>query len=177
MAGAVLAVTVPLDRMSVRSRVRLQHPVLVQVVRYAIVGGLGTVVNAVLFLMLLDWWDTMPANLTALVLSTVVSTEANRRFTFEGVEVHRWRSYVQSGGTVAFYAFYSSAVLLLLDHVIDNPTAWEQTVAVAVASVLGGLGRFLVLRYWVFESDGHDGPPGAGLGVPGTASSSCVGTY
>lgn len=156
VAGAALAVSVPLDEMSRSSRVRLQHPLLVQVVRYVIVGGLGTVVNAVIFLVLRTWWDTMPANLVALVLSTVVSTEVNRRFTFGGIEVHPWRSYVQSGGTVLFYAFYSSAVLMLLDQVVDSPTAWEQTVVVAVASVIGGLVRFLVLRYWVFEPDDHD---------------------
>jgi putative flippase GtrA len=156
VGGAALAVTVPLDGMSRTSRVRLRHPLLVQVVRYMIVGGLGTVVNAAIFLVLRTWWDTMPANLVALVLSTAVSTEVNRRFTFGGIEVHRWRSYVQSGGTVLFYAFYSSAVLMLLDGVVDSPTAWEQTVVVAVASVLGGLIRFLVLRYWVFGPDDHD---------------------
>jgi putative flippase GtrA len=156
VGGAALAVAVPLDRMSRASRVR--HPLLAQVVRYVIVGGLGTVVNAAIFLVLRTWWDTTPANLVALVLSTAVSTEVNRRFTFGGIEVHRWRSYVQSGATVLFYAFYSSTVLMLLDQVVDSPTAWEQTVVVAVASVLGGLVRFLVLRYWVFGPDGHDEP-------------------
>jgi hypothetical protein len=42
---------------------------------------------------------------------------------------------------------------MLLDEVVDSPTAWDQTVVVAVASVLGGLVRFLVLRYWVFGPD------------------------
>ncbi|NMH76962.1 GtrA family protein [Pseudonocardia xinjiangensis] len=158
VAGAALHVGVPPDELPGRwrpSAVRERYPLLVQVLRYAVVGGLGTLVNAAIFLLLRTWWDTVPANLTALVLSTVVSTEANRRFTFGGVEVHRLRSHVQSGGTVLFYAFYSSAVLMLLAEVIDSPIAWEQTLAVAVASVLGGLGRFLVLRYWVFGPDSH----------------------
>jgi putative flippase GtrA len=158
VAGAALHVGVPLGELPGRwspSRIRQRYPLLVQVVRYALVGGLGTVVNAAIFLLLRTWWDTLPANLAALVLSTMVSTEVNRRFTFGGIEVHRWRSHVQSGGTVLFYAFYSSAVLMLIGDVIDSPTAWEQTVAVAVASVLGGLGRFLVLRYWVFGPDSH----------------------
>ncbi|WP_433293288.1 GtrA family protein [Pseudonocardia sp. CA-142604] len=168
VAGAALPVGAPLGGMpSGRgpSGHEQRHPLLVQLARYAVIGGLGTLVNAVIFLLLRTWWDTIPANLVALVLSTVVSTEANRRFTFEGARVHWLRSHVQSGGTVLFYAFYSSAVLMLLAATIDSPTAWEQTVAVAVASVLGGLGRFLVLRYWVFEPDAHDDSRSEGSGT------------
>jgi putative flippase GtrA len=168
VAGAALPLGAPLGGMpSGRgpSGHEQRHPLLVQLARYAVIGGLGTLVNAVIFLLLRTWWDTIPANLVALVLSTVVSTEANRRFTFEGARIHWLRSHVQSGGTVLFYAFYSSAVLMLLAATIDSPTAWEQTVAVAVASVLGGLGRFLVLRYWVFEPDAHDDPRAESAGA------------
>jgi putative flippase GtrA len=166
VASASLAVTAPLTGTPVsdtptswRARLRLQHPLLVQLVRYAVVGGLGTLVNAVVFLLLRNFLDAVPANLVALVLSTAVSTEANCRFTFGGAAVHRWRATVQSGGTVLFYAFYSSAVLLLLGMVVDSPSPIEETLVVAVASVLGGLGRFLVLRYWVFDADEHDADP------------------
>jgi putative flippase GtrA len=154
VAGAGLAVTVPLVEVSesLQARLRWRHR-LVQLVRYAVVGGLGTAVNAAIFLLLRTSLDAVPANLIALVLSTAVSTEANRRFTFGGAEVHRWRATVQNGGTVLFYAFYSSAVLLLLGLVIDTPTPLEETIAVAAASVLGGIGRFLVLRHWVFDAD------------------------
>lgn len=159
VVGAASPVGAPLGDMPAGRGPSLQeqhHPLLLQLARYAVIGGLGTLVNAVIFLLLRTWWDTIPANLVALVLSTVVSTEANRRFTFGGAQVHWLRFHVQSGGTVVFYAFYSSTVLMLLAATIDSPTAWEQTVAVAVASVLGGLGRFLVLRYWVFELDAPD---------------------
>jgi putative flippase GtrA len=133
-----------------RARLRLNHPFLVQLVDYAVVGGLGTLVNAAVFLLLRTWLDAVPANLVALLVSTAVSTEVNRRFTFCGGSEHRWRVRLQIGGTVAFYAFYSSAVLLLLELLVDAPTALEQTLALAATSVLGGLGRFLVMRYWVF---------------------------
>jgi putative flippase GtrA len=150
VTGTARAVTAPMPPHSARSSLRLRHPRLVQVARYAVVGGLGTAVNAAVFLVLRTWWDTLPANLAALVVSTLVSTEANRRFTFGGVALHRWRAYVQSGGTVMFYAFYSSAVLLVLGLAVSEPTPLQETSVVASASVLGGLGRFLVLRYWVF---------------------------
>jgi putative flippase GtrA len=134
-----------------RAGMRLHHPLVLQVARYVMVGGLGTAVNAAVFLLLRTaGLDAVPANLVALLVSTAVSTEANRRFTFGGTAVHRWRARVQIGGTVLFYAFYSSTVLLLLGLVVDTPTPVGETVALAAASVLGGAGRFLVLRYWVF---------------------------
>lgn len=145
----------------------LRRPLLVQLVRYVMVGGLGTAVNAAVFLLVRTaGLDAVPANLVALLVSTAVSTEANRRFTFGGTAVRRWRARVQVGGTVLFYAFYSSAVLLLLGLVVDTPTPVEETVTLAAASVLGGACRFLVLRYWVFGTRDLRARPTAGQ--PGT---------
>jgi putative flippase GtrA len=135
---------------------RLEHPQLVQVVRYALLGAAGTGANAVIFLVLRTWLEAVPANLVSLVLSTALSTELNRRFTFGGAAVHRWRTTVQTGGTVLFYAFYSSAVLLLLGLFVESPSPALESLAVAAASVLGGTARFLVLRQWVFADDPDD---------------------
>ena len=52
---------------------------------------------------------------------------------------------------MVFYAVYSSAVLVLLGQIVDDPTALQESVAVGVASVLGGAARFVVLRNWVFD--------------------------
>ena len=156
VAGASLAVRAGFG--GFRLRLRVRHPLLVQLVRYAVVGGLGTAANAALYLVARTWWDAVPANLLALVLSTALSTEVNRRFTFGGALVHRWRAHVQNGGTVLFYAAYSSAVLLLLGSLVDQPGAVLESAAVAAASVLGGLGRFLLLKHWVLD-DGPAAPP------------------
>jgi putative flippase GtrA len=139
-----------------RGRFRLEHPFLVQVVRYMVLGGAGTATNAAIFLVMRTWFDSLSANLVALVLSTALSTELNRRFTFGGAAVHRWRTAVQNTGTVLFYAFYSSAVLVLLGTVVQSPSPQLESLVVAAASVLGGSIRFLVLRYWVFADDSHD---------------------
>lgn len=125
-----------------------------QLGRYVLVGGLSTGLNAVLFLLLRTWWDTVPATLSALVLSTLVSTECNRRFTFAGARREAWRMHAQTAGTVAFYAGFSSLVLAVLGALVDEPSAGLQSAAVAGASVLGGLGRFLLLRQWVFRGAG-----------------------
>lgn len=163
MAGVLAVAPPPVAR---PPWLRLHHPLVVQLVRYGMVGGLGTAVNAAIFLALRNWLDSVPANLVALVVSTAVSTEVNRRFTFGGGAAHRWRANVQIGGTVLFYALYSSAVLLLLGAVVDAPTPLEETLAVVVASTLGGLGRFLLLRYWVFGTD--ERPVGRRTAEPGT---------
>jgi len=123
--------------------------------RYVLVGGLSTAVNAGLYLVLRGWWDVLPATLAALVASTLVSTEVNRRFTFAAGRADSWRMHLQTAGTVAFYACYSSLVLAVLATVVAEPTPLLESAALAAASVLGGLGRYLLLRRWVFA----DGTP------------------
>ena len=146
-----------MEKAVVPARLRPHKPLLLQVARYVMVGGLGTGVNAAIFLLLrTSGLDALTANLVGLLVSTAVSTEANRRFTFGGTLVHRWRARVQVGGTVLFYACYSSAVLLVLGVVVDTPTPVVETAAIAAASVVGGAGRFLVLRYWVFGLESRD---------------------
>ncbi|SHL50025.1 Putative flippase GtrA (transmembrane translocase of bactoprenol-linked glucose) [Pseudonocardia thermophila] len=132
-----------------------RHAFVVQLARYAVVGGLGTAVNALIYLILRVWIDPVPANLVAVVLSTIASTEANRQFTFGGAAGHRWRNYVQNAGTMVFYAFYSSTVLLILAALVDDPGPTLEATCVAAASALGGLCRFLVMRYWVFGARGE----------------------
>ena len=136
--------------------------VALQLARYAMVGALGTAVSTLLYVVFRIWWDAVPANLAALVLSTVLSTEANRRFTFGGAHVDRVREYLQNAGTVAFYAVYSSVVLLLLEQVVTDPTALQESLAVAGASVAGGLARFVLLRNWVFGGRDEGAPHASG---------------
>ncbi|MDN5932897.1 MAG: GtrA family protein [Pseudonocardia sp.] len=141
--------TSTVDRPTLRER----HPLVAQLARYVVAGGVGTLVNALVYLLLRTWWDLLPANLVALVLSTLVSTEVNRRFTFSGEEGQPWRAHVQTVGMVAFYAVYSTAVLLALTAIVDRPTPLLESVTVAAASVLGGAARFLLLRFWVFDPE------------------------
>jgi putative flippase GtrA len=151
MASATFALTVPAIVLPAgwRARMRL-HPTLVQLSRYAVIGGAGTGLNVGLFVLARLWLEAVPANLVAIVLTTVVTTEANRRFTFGAKAGHRWRTVLQNVGTVAFYAFYGSAVLMLLSAVVVRPTELTEAGAVATASVFGGLARFTVMRRWEF---------------------------
>ena len=136
-----------------------RHPLVVQLWRYVVAGAAGTGVNALTFLLLRTSWENpLAANLVALVVSTLVSTEVNRRFTFEGAHGPAWRRHAQTAGVIAFYAAYSSAVLLGLAALVETPTALLETAVVAAASVLGGAGRFLLLRFWVFSQADREVP-------------------
>lgn len=149
MAGASVAL-VPAIEMTGSWRARLLlRPTVAQLGRYALVGGVGTLLNVLLFLVARLWWDAVPANLVAIVLTTLATTEANRRFTFRG-ERRRWRTLLQNVGTVAFYAFYGSAVLMLLDTLVAHPTQLMESIAVAAAGLVGGIARFAVMRLWAF---------------------------
>ncbi|WP_224389684.1 GtrA family protein [Pseudonocardia sp. ICBG1293] len=140
--GRVAAVVADLSR---------RYPLAVQLARYAAVGGGATALNAALFLLFRPVLPAVPANLLALVLTTAVSTEASRRLAFDGAPAHRLREWVQDAGTVAFYATYTSAVLLALHQLAGATTPGEEAAVVAVASLAGGLLRFAVLRFWVFD--------------------------
>jgi putative flippase GtrA len=152
MASATSSLAFPTFELPASWQAQLRsHPTIGQLGRYALVGGAGTSLTVVLFLVARPWLDAVPANLVAIVVSTVATTEANRRFTFGAEGGHRWRTLLQNVGTVAFYAFYSSAVLMLLNAVVGRPTELMESAAVAAASVIGGLARFAVMRLWEFK--------------------------
>lgn len=137
-----------------------RYPVLGQLAKFGAVSGLATVVNAAVYILLRTWWEPLAANLVALLVSTAISTEVNRRFTFGGVDGRRWRVGVQVAGTVVFYAFYSSAVLVIVAGVAPQATPLQEAMAVTAAGALGGMCRFLLLRNWVFNGRGPAARPG-----------------
>lgn len=148
-------------------RLAADRPLLRQLSRYAVVGGLATALNAVLFLLLRPWLAAVPANVVALVATTALSTELSRRFAFGGPRAFRLREWVQDVGTVAFYACYSSVVLLGLHALAVDPTPAEEAAVLVLASLVGGLLRFVVLRFWVFDlRPRHGADPVAPGGEP-----------
>lgn len=119
---------------------------------FVLVGASSTALNAGLYLLLRQWWDLLPANITALALSTVASTEANRLLAFAGMQSARSRLDSQSLLVFLFYVCYTSVTLWVLHLVVADASPETEALAVSVASVLGGLGRFLLLRLWVFQT-------------------------
>ncbi|MFI7120937.1 GtrA family protein [Amycolatopsis sp. NPDC049868] len=117
---------------------------------YVVAGVVATGLQAVLFLILQPILGPQPANLVALAVTTIGNTEFHRRVTFATRKSNAGKRHFQDLVTFAFYAVYGSIVIASLDAVISEPTALEQTGALLAASVVGGIARFAVLRWWVF---------------------------
>ncbi|QWF78260.1 GtrA family protein [Amycolatopsis sp. CA-230715] len=129
---------------------RRHHRLGEHLVLYVVAGGVTTAMQAGLFLLLRPWLDSVLANLAAIAVTTAVNTEFHRRVTFADSEsTANWRR-VQSVLTFAFYAGYGSVVLTVLQALVVSPSANLEAVVLAVASTLGGLARFVLLRWWVF---------------------------
>nr|WP_240627552.1 hypothetical protein [Streptomyces scopuliridis] len=112
-------------------------------------GGVGVASSAAVALLaqLMPW---AVANALITVASTVLCTELHARFTFGAGRRAGWRQHLLSAGSAsAAYAVTTVAMLIL--HVV-RPSAGmlsEQAVYLS-ASGLAGIGRFLVLRLYVF---------------------------
>lgn len=125
---------------------RTVHPV----VWYVAAGVVTTAVQELLFLGARELIGSVAANIVALALTTVANTDFHRRVTFSNRPVSALRLHLQSLGTFAFYAGYGSIVLMSLRAIVGSPSATVEAVALAVTSTLGGILRFLLLRWWVF---------------------------
>jgi putative flippase GtrA len=121
---------------------------------YVVAGVVSTGVQSVLFVVLQPPVGSQLANLVAIGLTTIGNTEFHRRVTFAGRQSEPGKRHLQDFLTFLFYAGYGSIVLASLDAVVGNPSVWMETVVLFAASGVGGVARFVVLRWWVF-ADRH----------------------
>lgn len=124
-------------------------------------GGVGVASSAAVAVLagLMPW---AVANALITVASTALGTELHARFTF-GTGRAGWRQHWQSAGSAtAAYAVTSAAVFVL--HLVQPSAAtlYEQAVYLGAAG-LAGIGRFLVLRLFVF-ADGRTRPTTRAMG-------------
>ncbi|QYX83433.1 hypothetical protein K1J60_39700 [Streptomyces akebiae] len=117
--------------------------------RFVLLGGGVGVASSTAVVGLAGLMPWAAANALITVASTLLSTELHARFTF-GAGRAGWREHWQStGSATAAYVVTSTAVLVL--HLVQ-PSAgvfYEQVVYLTAAG-LAGIGRFLVLRVFVF---------------------------
>jgi putative flippase GtrA len=117
---------------------------------YVVAGVLTTALQELLFLGVRPLTGALIANVVAIALTTIGNTEFHRRVTFAGAPASPLRLHLQSAGTFTFYASYGSLVLVSLHLFTPDPSATLQAITLAVASGLGGIVRFALLRWWVF---------------------------
>jgi putative flippase GtrA len=137
------------------SRRRRGEQLVRQLIRFAAIGVISTVVQLGLFLLLRDEVGVLTANLISLVLSTVANTEANRRITFgirgrAGAGRHQLQALVVFGLSLAL----SSGALGLLGLVAPTAGRVAELIVLVAASVLATVARFALLRTWVFGGRG-----------------------
>jgi putative flippase GtrA len=129
-----------------------------QIISFAIIGGLSTVATLALYALFRDWWSPLLANLVALVITTLLNTEANRRFTFIKTRSSSTRVHFQ--GLLVFAGYYAltSAALLILHAIVVQPSTVLELTVLLSAYLVGTAGRFFLLRAWVFKTDKSEQP-------------------
>lgn len=111
-----------------------------------------TTVYSVLFVAL-DGWDVVLANLVASLAGTVLGTELHRRLTFRVEPRVGWASAQwQSASVAALGLVVTTVVLEAVELLVPGSRWWEQVLVVNTATALIGVGRYVVLRAWVFRA-------------------------
>nr|WP_051574357.1 bifunctional glycosyltransferase family 2/GtrA family protein [Mycobacterium sp. URHB0044] len=123
------------------------HGMVGQLVRFGIVGIASTLAYALLYLMLHSTMGAQAANLTALLLTAVANTAANRAFTF-GIRGRGGAARHQMHGLVVFafgLAITSGSLYVL--HRFD-PTVGKvvELSVLVVANLVATMVRFVALR-------------------------------
>ena len=149
--------TIPLDQIRAPERVVVDRRARLvgQILRFAIVGIASTVMFSLLFLLLRDWLPVMAASVLALLLSTVVNTAVNRRFTFgirggHSVVRHQFQGLVVLGMALIL----TSGAIWLLHAVNAAPSRTAEVVVLTAANLAATVLRFVLFRGWVFNRKG-----------------------
>ncbi len=142
---------------------RAQTALLHQLVRFAVVGVASTLAYAMIFLLLRDPMGAQAANVSALLLTAIANTAANRRLTFGFRGSTNAARHQGQGLLVFFFAWgLTSAALALLAAVAPTAPHSIELAALVVANLAATVLRFVLLRQWVFR-------PRVAAGVPDPA--------
>ncbi|MGJ0120264.1 glycosyltransferase [Williamsia sp. MIQD14] len=123
-----------------------------QLVRFAVIGVISTVAYAVLYLMLHSLIGAQAANFTALLITAVFNTAANRAFTF-GIKGRDGaaRHHLQGIAVFVFGWALTGGSLWALHAFAPDAGKHVELLVLIVANLVATLTRFVALR-WVFRS-------------------------
>jgi glycosyltransferase involved in cell wall biosynthesis len=119
--------------------------------RFLGIGVVSTIAYALLFLALRAPLGVAGANATALAVTAVANTQANRHFTF-GLRGSSGLLFQHAKGAIVYVLTLgmTNGALLVL-HVVDaRPSRAVELAVLVVASAGATVMRFLALRSWVF---------------------------
>ena len=124
---------------------------VLQLVRFGLVGGAASVVQLAMYAFLADSIGSQAANVASWLVSTLVATEAHRRYSFGSTT-----SGAESDHVVGIL---TSVLTLLLSTValaaLDNPTGATGVLALIAVNALVGVARFAALRWWMVGRPAH----------------------
>jgi len=123
-----------------------------QLLRFGVIGVACTVAYAGLYLATAPVLGAQVANLCALLVTALLNTAANRRFTF-GVQgrTHAWRHHLQGLVIFGISLGLTSGSLAGLHALVATPSSRVELAVLVVANLVATLTRFLALRSWVFR--------------------------
>ncbi len=123
-----------------------------QVVRFATVGVVSTVIHLGLFAALASaLTSAQAANLVALLLATVANTALNRRWTFGVRGAGRLRSQVQGLAVFSVTWLLTAGALAALHAAVPAPSTATATLVVGAATAVSTAVRFVAMRSWIFR--------------------------
>ncbi|GAB2959094.1 hypothetical protein GCM10023080_018770 [Streptomyces pseudoechinosporeus] len=114
-------------------------------------GGIGVLSSAAVPLLaaVMPW---AAANAVITVASTLLCTELHARFTFRTGRRAEWRQHWQSAGSATAAYVVTCAAMFTLHAVQPSPGMLTEQVVYLGASGLAGIGRFVILRLFVFAA-------------------------
>lgn len=114
-------------------------------------GGVGVASSAAVALLagLMPW---AVANALITVASTILCTELHARFTFGAGQRAGWRQHWQSAGSATAAYAVTCVAMFILHLVQSSPGLLTEQIVYLSASGLAGIGRFLILRLFVFAA-------------------------
>ncbi|MEU9286828.1 GtrA family protein [Streptomyces sp. NPDC048275] len=114
-------------------------------------GGVGVASSGAVALLagLMPW---AVANALITVASTILCTELHARFTFRSGRRAEWRQHLQSAGSATAAYAVTCAAMFVLHIVQSSPGMLTEQIVYLGAAGLAGIGRFLVLRLFVFAT-------------------------
>ncbi|MFG2738579.1 GtrA family protein [Streptomyces sp. KS_5] len=129
-------------------------------VRFVVCGGGVGLLSSAAVPMLAAAMPWAVANALVTVAGTLLCTELHALFTFGTGRRPDWRRHMQASGSAVAAYLATTAAMFALYAVQPSPgMVWEQTVYLT-ASGLAGVGRFLVLRLFVFADRNERGGRG-----------------
>ena len=132
-----------------------------QVVRFGVVGVASTAAYGLLYVVAQQVMSAQAANSASLLVTAVLNTAANRRFTF-GVRGASGVARHQLQGLMVFVLAWvlTSGSLVALHAAAPAAGAHAELLVLTVANLVSTVLRFVLLRVWVFRSQATHVTPG-----------------